>query len=63
MPMPIGSQLVPLQRALYLMGTHAHYGKAIIRRSDDAGRTWTTPRDQRTGPARHTAAPGLAIPG
>ncbi len=35
--------------ALYLMGTNAHYGQAIIRRSEDGGRTWTTPRDKTSG--------------
>lgn len=29
--------------ALYLMGTSREYGHAVIRRSNDAGRTWTTP--------------------
>ena len=28
---------------LHLMGTTREYGSAVIRRSDDGGRTWTTP--------------------
>lgn len=34
---------------LYLYGTSRHYGYAVIRRSDDGGFTWTTPRDSRSG--------------
>jgi hypothetical protein len=34
---------------LYLMGTSARYGDTVIRRSDDGGRTWTKPADERTG--------------
>ncbi len=34
---------------LYLLGTRSHYGPAVIRRSEDGGRTWTTPRDETTG--------------
>ena len=35
--------------ALYLMGTSRENGFAVIRRSNDAGRTWTEPKDQETG--------------
>ena len=35
--------------ALYLMGTSREYGFAVIRRSTDGGRTWTTPRDADSG--------------
>ena len=35
--------------ALYLMGTSRRYGAVVIRRSSDAGDTWTTPRDASTG--------------
>jgi len=35
--------------ALYLMGTSGRYGSAVIRRSTDGGRTWTTPKDAKTG--------------
>ncbi len=35
--------------ALYLLGCTAEYGDIAIRRSEDGGRTWTTPSDERTG--------------
>ncbi|MBA3442875.1 MAG: exo-alpha-sialidase [Pyrinomonadaceae bacterium] len=35
--------------SVYLMGTTAHYGSAIIRRSADSGRTWTDPKDKNSG--------------
>lgn len=35
--------------ALYLMGTSGLYGNAVIRRSTDGGRTWTTPVDAKSG--------------
>lgn len=35
--------------ALYLHGTASRYGDLTIRRSTDGGRTWTEPRDGRTG--------------
>ncbi|MCP5516313.1 MAG: hypothetical protein H7A45_03540 [Verrucomicrobiales bacterium] len=35
--------------AAYLLGTDAHYGQAIVRRSTDGGRTWTEPVDDLTG--------------
>lgn len=35
--------------ALYLHGTAARYGDLTIRRSVDGGRTWTEPRDARSG--------------
>lgn len=34
---------------LYLMGTSKAYGQCVIRRSTDGGRTWTEPRDERSG--------------
>lgn len=34
---------------LYLMGTSREYGACVIRRSLDGGRTWTEPRDERSG--------------
>ena len=34
---------------LYLMGTSGSYGDVVIRRSKDGGKTWTVPRDGRTG--------------
>lgn len=35
--------------SVYLMGTTAHYGSAVIRRSTDGGRTWTDPKDKNSG--------------
>jgi hypothetical protein len=35
--------------ALYLMGTDKEYGRIVIRRSADGGRTWTDPIDSKTG--------------
>lgn len=35
--------------ALYLHGTASRYGNLTIRRSMDGGRTWTEPRDAKTG--------------
>ena len=34
--------------ALYIMGG-GYQGKTVIRRSDDAGETWTDPKDEKTG--------------
>jgi hypothetical protein len=34
---------------LYIMGTSSVYGYCVIRRSDDGGKTWTTPVDSSTG--------------
>ena len=54
------SNLFVHRDALYLMGTNRRFGYVAIRRSDDAGATWTTPRDRRSGILRedgwyHTA--------
>jgi len=35
--------------ALYIMGTSGQYGNVVIRRSADAGRTWTSPENDSTG--------------
>ncbi len=35
--------------ALYIMGTSRENGYTVIRRSRDAGRTWTDPKDSKTG--------------
>jgi hypothetical protein len=35
--------------AVYLLGTTRHHGDAVIRRSTDGGKTWTTPRDRDSG--------------
>ena len=45
---------------LYLMGTNRRFGYVAIRRSTDGGKTWTAPRDDRSGILRddgwyHTA--------
>jgi hypothetical protein len=37
------------RRSLYLLGYRAAPGDMLIRRSDDGGRTWTTPRDELSG--------------
>lgn len=34
---------------LYAIGASARYGDTVIRRSDDGGRTWTTPKDRHSG--------------
>ena len=41
---------------LHLLGVDREYGRIVIRRSGDGGRSWTTPVDDRTG--RLTARPG-----
>ncbi len=41
----------PDARALYLMGTDAHPGHAIIRRSIDGGVTWTAPKGSSVAPS------------
>ncbi len=43
------STLFAHQDALYLIGAKERYGDTVIRRSDDGGRTWTTPKDSQTG--------------
>ncbi|MBI2924732.1 MAG: exo-alpha-sialidase [Verrucomicrobia bacterium] len=43
------SSLFAHRGALYLMGTSRQDGHAIIRRSTDSGRSWTTPKDHDTG--------------
>jgi hypothetical protein len=35
--------------ALYILGTSKEYGAVVIRRSTDAGRTWSSPRDRDSG--------------
>lgn len=34
---------------LYLIGTSKEYGDIVIRRSTDGGRTWTEPKDEKSG--------------
>ena len=53
---------------LYLLGTSREYGHAVIRRSSDGGRTWTEPKDERSGLLRsdgkyHCAPVPVAIHG
>ena len=43
------SNLFVHRGALYIMGPTSHYGSLVIRRSDDGGRTWTTPSDAAHG--------------
>ena len=43
------STLFVHRNALYLIGTRGRYGDTVIRRSNDGGRTWTTPQDNKTG--------------
>ena len=43
------SSLFIHEGALYLMGTTAEYGSVALRRSDDEGRSWTTPIDSANG--------------
>ena len=35
--------------ALYLLGTSRYHGHAVISRSDDDGKTWSVPKDRRSG--------------
>ncbi|MBS0267310.1 MAG: exo-alpha-sialidase [Planctomycetes bacterium] len=39
---------------LYLLGTDRHHGNLVIRRSEDGGVTWTSPKDRATGLLRDT---------
>ena len=39
---------------LYLLGTDRHHGNIVIRRSEDGGVTWTSPKDRTTGLLRDT---------
>ena len=62
------STLFTHRGALYLMGTSREYGAAVIRRSDDGGRTWTVPRDAESGlllgeGRYHTAAVPVVVQG
>jgi hypothetical protein len=53
------SNILEHRGAVYMIGTHHHHGALVIVRSDDCGRTWTTPRDGKSGLIRdgqwHTA--------
>lgn len=43
------STLFVLRGSLYLIGTEGEYQDIVIRRSDDGGHNWTTPRDDHDG--------------
>jgi hypothetical protein len=43
------SSLFLHREALYLMGTSRENGEAVVRRSTDGGKTWTTPLDAHSG--------------
>ncbi|NQT38208.1 MAG: exo-alpha-sialidase, partial [Planctomycetes bacterium] len=43
------SNLFVHREKLYIMGVSARYGHVVIRRSDDGGRTWTEPKDGKSG--------------
>lgn len=43
------SSLLHHRGALYLLGTSTEYGHVVIRRSEDDGRSWTTPDSASTG--------------
>lgn len=43
------STLFTHRGSLYLLGCEGEYEDIVIRRSDDGGLTWTTPRDERSG--------------
>ena len=43
------SSLFVHRGAVYILGTSKEYGQCVIRRSMDAGQTWTEPRDEQTG--------------
>jgi len=52
--------------SLYIMGTSRQIGSVVIRRSDDGGRSWTSPRDENSGllaaePSYHTAPMPVVI--
>ncbi|MHC4572647.1 MAG: FG-GAP-like repeat-containing protein [Planctomycetota bacterium] len=43
------SNLFTHNGSLYVMGVNRQYGDVAIRRSDDGGQTWTTPKDNNSG--------------
>jgi len=43
------SSLFLHNNSLYIMGTGGPYGYTVIRRSTDGGKTWTTPKDKKSG--------------
>jgi hypothetical protein len=55
------SNLFVHRGALYLMGTSGEYGRIVIRRSRDGGRTWSAGSFLTTAPKYHTAPVPVAI--
>ena len=49
LPNAYWSTLFQHDSALFLFGCSAEYGDGVIRRSEDGGRTWTTPVDAKSG--------------
>lgn len=43
------STLFIVDKSLYIMGVSGSYGNVVIRKSEDGGNTWTTPKTDRTG--------------
>jgi len=43
------SSLFVHKKTLYIIGTSRQYGQAVIRRSTDGGKTWTTPKNEQSG--------------
>ena len=43
------SNLFVYRGALYIMGPNRQWGEVVIRRSDDGGHRWTTPKDKQSG--------------
>jgi len=43
------STLFVVDNTLYIMGVSRRYGNVVIRKSDDGGSTWTSPKDKQTG--------------
>jgi len=44
-----GASLFTHGESFYLLGTEMHFGRIVIRRSNDGGSTWTEARDSTTG--------------
>ena len=49
------SNLFVHREALYIFGTNKEYGSVVIRKSLDGGKTWTVPKDSKTGLLREDA--------
>ena len=55
------SNLFVHRGALYLMGSTCEYGRIVIRRSPDGGRTWSEPSYLTSDPGYHTAPVPMAV--